>query len=78
VLRLSFRRRNDAGYREGRDDIIRQCRGGQWPVIVVPIDTEDLVVHGRLDSSWRVLRQFLSAWEDDITLSETPLPQVTG
>jgi len=78
ILRMSFKPRSDAAYREMRDDIVRRSRGGQWPLIIAPIDGEDIVIHGRLDSSWRVVRLFLSQWGDDLTVSESPLPLVTS
>lgn len=78
LLRMSFKPRNDAAYREMRDDIVRRSRGGQWPLVIVPTDGEDIVIHGRMDSSWRVIRHFLNQWEDDLTVSESPLPLVTS
>ena len=78
VLRMTFSQRSDAAYREARDEIIRRSRGGQWPAIVVPMDAEDIVLHARLDSSWNVVRSFISGWGDDLTFSENPLPQVTS
>lgn len=78
VLRLSFKRVSDATFREGRDELIGRCNGGQWPAIIVPSDADDVVVHGRLDSSWRSLRVLKSFWQDDVTLSENPLPLVTS
>lgn len=78
VLRVSFDRTNDASYREGRDELMRRCRGGQWPAIVVPADTEPEVVHGRRDNSWRAVRNLRAYWQDDVVLTETPLPQVTS
>jgi hypothetical protein len=76
VLRLSTGLRSAAEYLVKRDEVHRRCHGALWPLIVVPLDAEDVVLHGRLDDSWSAKRQFLASWSEDMIVSENPLPRV--
>jgi hypothetical protein len=67
---------NDAEIREQRDEITGRSHGALWPLIVVPHNSEDIVLHGRLDDSWAAKRVFDTFWEDDLLISENPFTRV--
>jgi hypothetical protein len=79
VLALHFRRTGgtDAAMREVRDEIHGRCYGSLLPVIVVPIDSEDVVLHGRLDDAFEALRAGIDVWDDDLVITENAFPRVT-
>lgn len=54
--------------------IVRRCRGGLHPVVVVPIDAEDIAIYGYLAATWAATRIFKSYWEDEIIVAESPPP----
>lgn len=73
IVKLTFDRRSDAQWREGRDEWMVRTQGGVYYSLVEPIDDEALIVYGRLDKSWASRRMFGALWEDDFLLSEAPL-----
>jgi hypothetical protein len=58
---------------ELRHEIVWRCRGGAYPLLVVPIEGETMVLYIRLDDSWAVVREFTSHFLDDLTGSEDPV-----
>jgi hypothetical protein len=54
--------------------IVKRCRGGLHPLVVVPVDDEDVAIYGYLEASWRATRLFKSFWEDEIIVAEAPPP----
>ncbi|MHC4714527.1 MAG: hypothetical protein ACYTAN_14875 [Planctomycetota bacterium] len=77
ALKMGFKLPTATEYGEHRD-MIRRCRGGLYPLVVVPVDAEDLVVYGLLDSSWQATRLFKSYWEDELVVAELPPPVPIG
>lgn len=78
MLKLAFVAKTEAAYKELRNEIVRRCRGGIYPALIVPIDDEDLIVLGTLDDSWEARRQFVTRWtNDDLAVAERPFPIVT-
>jgi hypothetical protein len=60
---------------ELRDEWHRRSGGGRYPMILVPSDTENIVIHGRADETFTYhwLNRF--HWEDEITVTESPFPR---
>lgn len=77
AIALHFTPPADAVMREQRDELHGRCHGALYPVILVPVDAEDVVVHGRIDETLEVRRLFLASWEDDVLVSENPFTRVT-
>lgn len=77
VLSCRVRSTSDASWREQRDEITGRCHGALWPIVFVPVDTEDVVLHGRLDESWQAQRLLPSLFDDDLVISDNPFPRVT-
>jgi hypothetical protein len=73
MVKMSFALPTAAAHAE-HVAITRLCRGGMFPIVVVPVVGEDLVLYGRLESSWRATRVFNSYWEDEIVVAEAPAP----
>lgn len=73
LLKFGFVLPNAAAHAE-HAGIIRRCRGGLFPLVVVPQESETTVIYGRLESSWRATRVFNSYWEDEIIVAEDPTP----
>jgi hypothetical protein len=78
LLKLAFVAKSEAAYKELRDEIVRRCRGGIYPMLIIPIDGEDIIVLGTLEDAWEVRRQFITRWtNDDLAIAERPFPIVT-
>jgi hypothetical protein len=75
VFPIPFQRTSDAEIREARDELHGRCFGTLFPLIVVPIDTEDVVTHARLDDSYEAMPLF-QEWDDDLRISDNPFPRV--
>ena len=73
---LHFRPRNATQHAEFRDDLLRRCRGGKYPAIVIPVDDEPLILHGRFPNGDALTRAFLAVWDVDIRVVESPFPFV--
>jgi hypothetical protein len=58
---------------EMRQEIVYRSRGGAYPVLLIPDDTDPLVLYGRLDKSWAATRNFLAVWSTDLVVSEEPV-----
>lgn len=59
-----------------RDEIYKACKGGGWPLIVVPIEDEPAVHYGRVAPGLSVGRSFVASSETQLTLQEGPFPVV--
>lgn len=77
-LLLPFRPNSDASWLEQRDEITARCHGALWPLILVPLDSEDVVLHARLDESWQAQRLHSDVYDTDLVVSDNPFPIVTS
>lgn len=80
-LRLAFLQPTDAQYVVARDEVHGRCHGTLWPLVIVPRDADDVVVHGRLDEdAWKARRlhdgEAGGIYEDGLTIIESPPPRV--
>ncbi len=65
----------DAGYQQVRDLIYRGGRGGLYPMVIVPYDTDpDICIFGRLVAALSVNRTSHNRREGEIEILEMPLP----
>lgn len=72
ALKLSFELKA-AGEVELREELVWRGRGGAHPMVAVPIGTEPLVIFGRLEDSWTVMRTFNERYEGDLAITEDPI-----
>ena len=81
AIRPTFKALSDAQWREGRDDIFRRCRGGANPLVIVPMDDEDVVLLGRIDDTIAAQRAFRTSGgqllEYDLPVAESPFNSLT-
>jgi len=74
---MVFRPRNDAEYQQLRDEVWRASRGGRYPMILVPTETDsDTCIMGRLVDSVQVQRTSYALRGMDLEMMEEPLPQM--
>jgi len=64
--------------KEVRDEIHKRAHGSLWPVILVPIDAEDRVCHGRISDQWEGKRVFDTIHDNDLLIADNPFPRVTS
>ena len=65
-----------AEYKELRDTLYRLHQGGQYPVVLIPMDTEVDVVLAVPAQDVEVRRDFLAVWSADMVFEELPHPIV--
>jgi hypothetical protein len=70
VLRMAFDQRLDAGSIETRQEMVLRSMGGLHPMLVVPVDTEGTVLHGRLSDKWTETRYLSTRTKNDLVLAE--------
>lgn len=76
VLSLSFQPAgsSQAEYRELRDTLFRLHQGGNYPVVIAPLDTEAEVLLAVPGQDMDVARTFSSVWGADLTFEELQHP----
>lgn len=63
---------------ELRQEWYERSWGGHHPMVAIPLDTDSVVVQGRLTEKLEVRRAFLDLWNPgDVLIEESPLPKVT-
>jgi hypothetical protein len=73
----TFTPRNDAQFQQLRDGLFRGGRGGRWPMVMVPVETDsDTCVMGRCVETLAVTRPSFANRSFDFELDEEPLPQM--
>ena len=67
----------DAEMRESRDDLFSRAGGDALNVLLVPDDSQNVVLLGRIDHTWSVQRAFTSHYtEHQMSLAELPFAPV--
>lgn len=70
-LSLAFKPTSRAQFLELRDRLFRATRGGADPFVIIPADSEDVVIHGRLGPELAHQRPLLSQWTLGMEVLET-------
>ncbi len=70
VAKLSPVMDSAPGENEVRQEIVWRCRGGAYPLAIVPKNDEAIVLFGRLEDNWSATRLFPDWWEGDLVVSE--------
>lgn len=65
---------SDATYQELRDELFRRSNGGLYPMIYVPVSTEPLVYHGRLQDEIEIDRQNIARRTSNLRLISSGMP----
>jgi hypothetical protein len=79
MIELQFTYPSSATFAEARDALFGRSALGHYPLLVVPSDSEDLVMLGRIDPTWQVIRKLNSQFNSGtVRLIELPNPNVTN
>lgn len=78
IAQWQFRHASEATMLELRDQILRRTLQGEHAAVIVPVDTEDVVMFGRFTEEWEVAREFPSMWDSDAMFEEAAFPAVTS
>lgn len=73
VARMAFDQSAASGALETRQEMILRSRGGAHPVVVVPVDSEGLILHARPTEKWSETRYISTRWRNDLVVSEDAL-----
>jgi len=81
VGRFSFSE-NNTDQNSLREQIVAACRGGAYPVLLSPVDDEDLrrtpPLYGRLTEEWSETRLFSERWKSDLFVAEDAIATPLG
>ena len=79
---LSFRHTGPtatAQLNEIRDALYDRTNHGEFPLVIVPVHDESVVIHGRLSQELAIRRQFSDVWDvPTVMIVESPFPAVVG
>jgi hypothetical protein len=78
VIKMSFGLKGDAELLEMRDQWHRRSDFGRHPMILVPLDTEDIVIHGRVADAVALRRLFMGFREGEVMVAESPFPSIVA
>lgn len=70
IARMQFDQDAATGAIETRQEIILRCRGGAFPILLVPVDAEPVVFHGRPTEKWSETRHISIRWRNDLVIAE--------
>lgn len=74
---LALTPRNDAQHQQLRDGLFRGSRGGRYPLVLVPTETDsDTCIMGRCTELLDVSRPHFAYRSYDLEIDEEPLPQM--
>jgi hypothetical protein len=73
-LGLNFKPGSASEFLELRDRLYRVTQGGALPVVVVPYDSDDVVIHGRLGPELVISRELITRWGFSMEVLETAPP----
>lgn len=77
-LGLNFSPTTAAEFLELRDRLYRVTRGGADPLVIVPYDSEDVVIHGRLGPELAIKRELITRWGFSMEVLETAPSVIVG
>ncbi len=75
-VRMDFGLSSDAIFGTFRDRVYHVTEGGSYPLIVVPDDTKPDALFCWPDSNWKVVKQFNTFTDTQVTLTEDALPNL--
>lgn len=79
AITLQFVYPSSATFVEARDALFGRSALGHYPVLVAPSDAEDLIILGRLDPTWQIVRKLNSQYNSGaVKIVELPNPNVTN
>lgn len=79
TIDLSFKYPSSSNFSEARDLLFGRSSLGNFPLVVVPYDQDDLVIYGRIDPSWNATRTLPALWEQTtVRVIELPNGNVTN
>jgi hypothetical protein len=70
IARMQFDQLATTGAIETRQEIILRCRGGAYPILLVPVESEPMVIHGRPTEKWSETRFISTRWRNDLVIAE--------
>jgi len=70
VVRMQFDQHDTSGEIETRQELVLRSRGGAYPILLVPVDAEAMVLHCRPTEEWGETRYISMRWRNDLVLSE--------
>lgn len=70
IVKMQFDQAAATGAIETRQEIILRCRGGAYPILLAPVDSEGFVIHGRPTEKWSETRYISHRWRDDLVIAE--------
>lgn len=70
-LAMNFRPGASSEYLELYDRLYRITSGGALPLVIVPYDSDDVVIHGRLGAELGVNRELITRWGFSMEVLET-------
>lgn len=76
---LPFAYNSLASWQQARDEIMRRSRGGKYPIVLIPDDTDpEVCIYGRLvEGPFRSTREFMTYYTLDGSLAVAPDPMPT-
>jgi hypothetical protein len=76
TIELPFQYGSLVGFEDARDFIYLRSAFGANPVVVVPLDTESAVYHGRVGPEWQAEQSSFTQYPATIQIREDPLPSL--
>lgn len=75
IVDLDFVFPSVALFEEARDEVFGRSNGDEFPLVLVPVDTEPTCVLGRIDRSWQFRRTTITITEENtLRVVEAPFP----
>lgn len=75
IAQMAFDQLATTGALQTRQEMVLRGRGGAYPMVVVPVDTEPDVLFGRLSDKWSETRFISTRYRNDLVLAEDPIAE---
>ena len=75
IVQMQFDNSAATGAVEMRQEIVLRGRGGAWPMVMAPVDSEGDVFYGRLSDKWSETRFISTRYRNDLILAEDAIAE---